>query len=143
MDKLSTAAVAQIAELNRSYRASLPEKRQVLDTAWDAVLAERWTLSSLDGLRNEVHKIAGWSSSYGLEQIGTHASALDRLLSVTLRDGVCGDDDRAAIAEAFIDLIAAIRGREFGVEIYTDCGSTTVNNFKHVLLINPTPNYRD
>jgi HPt (histidine-containing phosphotransfer) domain-containing protein len=83
MTELSPRAQELQKQLLRRYFDSLPEKRTQLADAWAVVQASAWSADSLARLKTPVHRLAGSAGSYGLEEVGWAARALDASLKVS------------------------------------------------------------
>lgn len=67
-------------KLLRRYLDSLPDKRADLAEAWQAVLSEGSGTESLTRLRRLTHRLAGSAGSYGLNEVGLAALALEQAI---------------------------------------------------------------
>lgn len=93
---------AQLQALRAHFIAGLPARRDALAAAWAQCLAAGEEAGWL-ALRDVAHRLAGSAPCYGLDEIGTLARDLDRLLS---RIPPCRETDEAAAAVAA--LLAAV-----------------------------------
>ncbi len=80
MNSESSNETTQFEHLRRRYLDSVPNKLEKLDGAWQAIGAGDWTKHAVDGLKQEVHRIAGSSGSYGFHALSETAIALENAL---------------------------------------------------------------
>lgn len=72
--------LAQLEVLREHYVQGMPARQAAFRNAWrDCV--DDGAESAWQGLRDVAHKLSGTAPCYGLEELGTAARALDRLLS--------------------------------------------------------------
>lgn len=72
--------------LLRRYLDSLPGKRAEIAERWARVRSGDWDEEAIGELKRPVHRLAGSAGSYGLEDLGRAAAALDRLLGSVRED---------------------------------------------------------
>ncbi|MBT8058376.1 MAG: Hpt domain-containing protein [Gammaproteobacteria bacterium] len=77
MTGLSPRAQELQARLLRRYLDSIPEKKAELERAWEAVQNDAWSADALARFKTPVHRLAGSAGSYGLDELGQAARALD------------------------------------------------------------------
>jgi HPt (histidine-containing phosphotransfer) domain-containing protein len=65
--------------LRQRYAASLADKRAALVEAWESWRASGDSPAHLRELATLAHRLAGSAGSYGYDELGTRASALDRV----------------------------------------------------------------
>jgi HPt (histidine-containing phosphotransfer) domain-containing protein len=71
--KLSQAEIeAQLAEIRRSYIASLEPKRDAIVTQWTS-LCEQWDNETYQSLYLVIHSLAGSAETFGLADITANA----------------------------------------------------------------------
>lgn len=71
----------RLDHLRRSYAASLRQKHEQLDAAWNAFAATPVADDARREVSTQIHRLAGSASAYGYERIGECARAADRLLN--------------------------------------------------------------
>jgi len=67
--------------LRQRYAASLTNKRAALADAWDTWRHSDRSPVQLHELATQAHRMAGSAGSYGYDELGACASALDRLVA--------------------------------------------------------------
>lgn len=77
---ISRQAMERLALQHEKYLDSLSAKKSRIKDCWETIQSEGWTLDSLNTLRTEVHRLSGSAGSYGLNELGSAAQALDRTL---------------------------------------------------------------
>lgn len=90
--------------LRQRYAASLADKRAALVEAWEAWRASGDSTARLRALAMLAHRLAGSAGSYGYDELGASASALDRVASA-LQDA---PGDNARLDDAVRAVLAAI-----------------------------------
>ena len=70
----------QFEQLQKRYLGSVPSKLDKLDSAWQAITAGDWSKPAVDQLKQEVHRIAGSSGSYGFHALSEAAIDLENEL---------------------------------------------------------------
>jgi len=90
--------------LRQRYAASLADKRAALTGAWDTWRHSDRSPAQLRELATQAHRMAGSAGSYGYEELGACASALDRLVT-RVQDAHA---DAAALDAAVQAVLAAI-----------------------------------
>jgi len=90
--------------LRTRYAASLPDKRAALLAAWQAWRASDDAPAYLRELATQAHRLAGSAGSYGYDELGASASALDRLVASLPH----APGDTARLDDAVRALLAAI-----------------------------------
>jgi len=71
---------SRFRQLRARYLASLVEKLDQLQDAWERIQANGWSQENLDPLRGIAHRLAGSAGSYGFHPQGQAAAALEELL---------------------------------------------------------------
>lgn len=90
--------------LRQRYAASLADKRAALVDAWETWRASGDSPACLRELATLAHRLAGSAGSYGYDELGVRAGALDRI-ATALQDAP-GDNNR--LDEAARAVLAAI-----------------------------------
>ena len=80
MNSQSSHETTQFEQLRKRYLDSVPNKLEKLDSAWQSIAAGDWGKPALDDLKQEVHRIAGSSGSYGFHALSETAIALEKQL---------------------------------------------------------------
>ena len=80
MNSQSSHETTQFEQLRKRYLDSVPNKLKKLDSAWQSITAGDWCEPALDDLKQEVHRIAGSSGSYGFHALSETAIALENQL---------------------------------------------------------------
>ena len=80
MNSESNNETTQFEQLQKRYLGSVPSKLDKLDSAWQAITAGDWSKPAVDQLKQEVHRIAGSSGSYGFHALSEAAIDLENEL---------------------------------------------------------------
>ncbi|TAH40512.1 MAG: hypothetical protein EYC71_13365 [Gammaproteobacteria bacterium] len=70
----------QFSVLQERYRNTMPEKRVVLEHAWELMCSDLKNPAGLKELFPLVHRLAGSASSYGFEHLGDAALRVHDIL---------------------------------------------------------------
>ena len=104
MKDLSNLAGERHEKLLRGYVASLPDKQARIEACWLQVQATDFSPSSMAGLRDLAHRLAGSAGSYGFDSLGEAAATLDEALDIE----VPGVAQRREIGLRAADLLQAL-----------------------------------
>jgi len=77
MTDLSAEALQKVRELKKSYINSFPEKILHLESCWQKIEVDGYSIESLEALRKICHKIAGSSGSYEFFEISKMAAYIE------------------------------------------------------------------
>ena len=80
MNSESSNETTQFEQLRKRYLDSVPNKLDKLDSAWRTIAAGDWVKPAVDALKQEVHRIAGSSGSYGFHALSETAIGLEDVL---------------------------------------------------------------
>jgi CheY-like chemotaxis protein len=97
-----------LAALNDRYRASLPEKRSAILSAFSAWRADAAQLEPLRELARLLHKLAGSAGGYGFTPLGDSARAADGLIHEWLSDAPADLAERQAFVVVIEPLMRVI-----------------------------------
>lgn len=115
MADLSPDGRARQAALTRRYVASLPEKKSRIQALWRDAKSGGWRAGDLNGLRVEVHRLAGSAGSYGMDALGQAASRLEAGLKNAAKAHGDGRSATPLAQELLQDLLAAFdQAMDFG-----------------------------
>jgi len=105
--------MADLDELYRQYRQSLPEKRDALRRAWDSLCGEDAVQAQVVQLHLLLHRLAGSAGTYGFERLAALARGLERDWSAWLALPEAERDPPYLVcirqAGGMVDLLAALR----------------------------------
>lgn len=101
----------RLSMLRERYRASLPDKRDMLNEAWSAVAARPDDAEARARLHMLLHRLAGSAPSYGHDALGVAAAAAaDRLGHRGAAEAPAADDLVATLAPCMDAVAAAFAG---------------------------------
>ncbi|WP_126454737.1 sensor histidine kinase [Sulfuriflexus mobilis] len=96
MNNKTDSIETRIAAIRDAYVGQLPDKAESLRKHWQALTESGWQEELANGLRIIIHSMAGTAGTFGLYELSTASSELDRLLGELLVDKSEADDDTLA-----------------------------------------------
>jgi len=109
---LSPQAKERLELQQEKYLNSLPLKKDRIMSCWQGIQVKGWNCTCLSDLKTEVHRLSGSAGSYGLEELGSAANALDRLFATTVDIPTVSDTIAGLIESLFSALDLAIADRD-------------------------------
>jgi two-component system, OmpR family, response regulator len=77
----------RLQELQRAYRADLPQKIRLIADDAAALRAGVWEPGRLQALHDQIHRLAGSAAVYGLDEVSRAAAALELWTMAALASG--------------------------------------------------------
>lgn len=93
---------ARLKALQDAYARQLPAKLAEARALWDELCNDGWDEDKLKSLHQQVHTLAGSAPTFGFEQIGQTARAIEQRIKAWIKASQqVQNDERVAVDELF------------------------------------------
>jgi HPt (histidine-containing phosphotransfer) domain-containing protein len=95
----------KLEKLTAEYRATFPQKKDQLETAFSAIIDNNWSLEALSELKHLAHKLSGSTGAYGFSELSNLIQSLEKALEKALENSKQNNAEKEVISRIFSEVI--------------------------------------